>query len=239
MTGAFGRRKSRISLHSIRSQSMAMTMREAWRQWRSACLPRRPPVSAWSAIPWAHGLRSKFIALRRDVWRGVDDIVEPLRNQQTGPNVYPGVPAEYTNWRDEQQAWQQSCVLFNQCYHMVDLAVEGPDALKMLNHLGVNSFEGFVVDKAKPFIPCTPEGYVIGDVILFHLDENKFNLVGRAPVIEWVEYHAATGGYDVQVERDERMAQQPQRKKVTLALESEGVLRVMSSMFQKSAREDH
>jgi syringate O-demethylase len=93
-----------------------------------------------------------------DVLRGVDDIVELLRNQQTGPNVYPGVPAEYTNWRDEQQAWQQSCVLFNQCYHMVDLAVEGPDAFKMLNYLGVNSFTGFVVDKAKQFIPCTPAG---------------------------------------------------------------------------------
>ena len=39
-----------------------------------------------------------------------------LRNQQSGPNAYPGVPAEYTNWRDEQRAWQQSCVLFNQSY---------------------------------------------------------------------------------------------------------------------------
>ena len=32
------------------------------------------------------------------------DIVEFLRNQQTGPNVYPGVPPEFTNWRDEQWA---------------------------------------------------------------------------------------------------------------------------------------
>jgi len=32
-----------------------------------------------------------------------------LRNQQAGPNVYPGVPAEYTNWRDEQRAWAESC----------------------------------------------------------------------------------------------------------------------------------
>lgn len=132
------------------------------------------------------------------------NIVDLLRNQQTGPNAYPGVPAEFTNWRDEQRAWQESCVLFNQSYHMVDLAVEGPDAFKMLNYLGVNSFKGFTVDKAKQFVPCTPEGYVIGDVILFYLGENHFNLVGRAPVIEWVEYHAATGGYDVRVERDER-----------------------------------
>jgi glycine cleavage system aminomethyltransferase T len=56
------------------------------------------------------------------------NIVELLRNQQSGPNVYPGVPAEYSNWRSEQQAWAQTCVLFNQSFHMVDLAVEGPDA---------------------------------------------------------------------------------------------------------------
>ncbi len=52
--------------------------------------------------------------------------VELLRNSQAGPNVYPGVPAEYTNWRDETQAWQRTCVLFNQSYHMADLAVVRP-----------------------------------------------------------------------------------------------------------------
>ena len=134
------------------------------------------------------------------------DVVEFLRNQQTGPNAYPGVPAEYSNWRDEQWAWQHTCVLYNQSYHMVDLAVEGPDAFAMLNHLGINSFNGFVPDKAKQFVPVTPEGFVIGDVILFYLAENQFNLVGRAPVIEWVEFHAATGGWNVKVERDERTA---------------------------------
>ena len=89
-------------------------------------------------------------------------------------------------------------MLFNQSYHMADLAVEGPDALKLLSRLAVNSFEGFTVDKAKHFVPCTPEGYVIGDVILFHLAENRFNLVGRAPALNWITYHAETGGYDVE-----------------------------------------
>lgn len=45
------------------------------------------------------------------------NVVDYLRNSQTGPNVYPGVQAEYTNWRDEQMAWQKTCVLFNQSYH--------------------------------------------------------------------------------------------------------------------------
>ncbi len=137
------------------------------------------------------------------------DIVELLRNQPSGPNVYPGVPAEYTNWRDEQRAWQQSCVLFNQSYHMADLAVEGPDAFRMLNYLGVNSFKGFTVDRAKQFVPCSHDGYVIGDVILFYLAENQFNLVGRAPVLNWIRYHAETGGYDVNCVYDERSAARP------------------------------
>ena len=102
-----------------------------------------------------------------DLLRSSGNPVELLRNSQAGPNVYPGVPSEYTNWRDEQLAWQETCVLFNQSYHMADLAVEGPDALALLSSLAVNSFDGFTVDKAKHFVPCTPDGYVIGDVILF------------------------------------------------------------------------
>jgi syringate O-demethylase len=132
--------------------------------------------------------------------------VELLRNSQAGPNVYPGVPAEYTNWRDEQWAWQHTCVLFNQSYHMADLAVTGPDAQALLSSLAVNSFAGFAPGKAKHFVPCTPDGYVIGDVILFALGENDYNLVGRAPALNWVTYHAETGGYDVSVELDQRTA---------------------------------
>ena len=141
-----------------------------------------------------------------DQLAAVDNPVELLRNSPAGPNVYPGVPPEYTNWRDEQIAWQQTCVLFNQSFHMADLAVEGPDALTLLARLGVNSFDGFGVDMAKQFVPCTPDGFVIGDVILFALGENRFNLVGRAPVLNWVTYHAETGGYDVSVALDQRTA---------------------------------
>lgn len=132
--------------------------------------------------------------------------VELLRNQQTGPNAYPGVPLEYTSWRDEQWAWQHSCVLFNQSYHMADLLVEGPDALRLLRHLGINSFKNFEINRAKQFVPCTPDGYVIGDVILFYLAENTFNLVGRAPTLSWVRFHAETGGFDAKVTLDERTA---------------------------------
>ena len=140
---------------------------------------------------------------------GAGNIVELLRNQQAGPNVYPGVPAEYTNWRDEQRAWQHSCVLFNQSYHMAELMVEGPDALAFLNGLGINSFKGFAPDKAKQFVPVSHDGYVIGDVILFYLADNQFNLVGRAPTLNWVQFHAETGRQRVTCTPDERTAARP------------------------------
>jgi syringate O-demethylase len=116
------------------------------------------------------------------------------------------VPPEFTNWRDEQRAWQTTCVLFDQSFHMNDLLVRGPDALELLSRLGVNSFDAFGPDRAKHFVPCTPDGYVIGDVILFALAADRFNLVGRAPALNWVTYHAETGGCDVTLDLDLRTA---------------------------------
>jgi len=34
--------------------------------------------------------------------------VELLRNSQIGAYVYPVVPAEFSNWRTEQQAWSST-----------------------------------------------------------------------------------------------------------------------------------
>jgi syringate O-demethylase len=157
-----------------------------------------------------------------DLLQSAGNPVDMLRNSQAGPNVYPGVQPEYTNWRDEQWAWQNTAVLFNQSYHMADLAVEGPDALRLLSELGVNSFKGFAVDKAKQFVPVTPYGHVIGDVILFYLAENKFNLVGRAPVLNWVTFHAQTGGYDVKAELDQRTALRTDGKRKVYRFQVQG-----------------
>jgi syringate O-demethylase len=144
-----------------------------------------------------------------DLLQAVGSPVKLLRNSQTGPYIYPVVPTEFSNWRDEQRAWRETCILFNQSYHMTDMYVEGPDALKVLSSLGVNSFKGFGPNKAKQFVACNHDGYVIGDVVLFHLEQDRFNLVGRPSVHNWVQYHCQTGGYDVKVERDERTVARP------------------------------
>jgi len=142
------------------------------------------------------------------------DPVTLLRNSQIGAYVYPVVASEFSNWRDEQKAWRETCVLFDQSHHMVDLFVEGRDALKLLSSLAINSFANFPVNRAKQFVPCNYDGYVIGDGILFHLDEQKFVFVGRAPSANWIQFHAATGGYDATVEKDDRSPSRPMGKPV-------------------------
>ena len=130
--------------------------------------------------------------------------VKLLRNSQIGPYAFPVVPPEFTNWRDEQRSWQETCALFDQSHHMTDLYIEGPDVLKLLSDLGVNTMKNFKPNKGKQFIACNHSGYVIGDAILFFLEENKLNIVGRPTAHNWVQYNVETGGYKVTTERDDR-----------------------------------
>ena len=135
--------------------------------------------------------------------------VELARNSQIGPYVYPKVAAEFSNWRDEQVGWKETAALFDQSHHMTELYIEGPDTIKLLSATGVNSFANFAPGKAKQFVACNPDGYVIGDAILFYLEQDSVVLVGRPSAHNWVQFHAETGGYDVRCERDERTAVNP------------------------------
>ncbi|HTX24344.1 MAG TPA: aminomethyltransferase family protein [Steroidobacteraceae bacterium] len=140
--------------------------------------------------------------------------VKMLRNSQLGAYVYPVVPSEFSNWRDEQRAWRDSAVLFDQSHHMAEMTVKGPDAFKMMNYLTINSFAGFAPNKAKQMVPCSYDGYVIGDGILFYLEKDELLFVGRAPTVNWLEFHGQTGGFKVDLIRDDRSPSHPRGKAV-------------------------
>jgi vanillate/3-O-methylgallate O-demethylase len=154
--------------------------------------------------------------------------VDLLRNSQIGPYAFPVVPQEFTNWRDEQRAWRETCALFDQSHHMTDLYLSGKDTVRLLSDLGVNSFKGFAVNKAKQFVACNYDGFVIGDAILFYLADGEVNLVGRPPAINWVQYHAESGNYQVDAVRDERSAvNQGKRKSYRYQVQGPNALAVM------------
>ena len=129
--------------------------------------------------------------------------VKLLWESKTPPAVVPRVVQEFSNWRDEQLAWRRTAVLFDQSHHMANLNIKGRDALKVISKLAINSVANFPVDMAKQFVAVNHDGYVIGDNILFHLEDDEYQAVGIPPSINWLHYHATTGGYDVRVWRDD------------------------------------
>ena len=130
----------------------------------------------------------------------------PVTMLRTSPLGAWSMPfrSEYTNWRDEQVAWKTTAVFFDQSFHMTDIYFKGPDVARLLADVGVNSFRGFGRNKAKQFVACSYDGYVIGDAILFGWEDNEVSLVGRPTIPNWVAFQAETGKYDVEIVRDER-----------------------------------
>ena len=149
-----------------------------------------------------------------DILKVAGNPVDMLRNSRIGAYVYPVVPSEFSNWRDEQQAWRTTAVLFDQSHHMAELMVRGPDALKLMSHCTINSFANFAPGKAKQMVPCSHDGYVIGDGILFYIGPDELLFVGRAPSVNWIQFHGHTGGFNVEMIRDDRSPSHPRGKAV-------------------------
>jgi len=129
--------------------------------------------------------------------------VRLLRDSQSRTALAARLPAEFTNWRDEQRSWRHSAVLFTQSHHMADLVLRGTDARRLVERLAVNSVADFPVDMAKQFVAVGPDGHLIGDNIMFHTAEDEYHFVGLPPTINWIEYQAQLGGDEVELERDD------------------------------------
>ena len=110
--------------------------------------------------------------------------VELLRNSQIGAYVYPVVP------RRVHQLAPRAVRLARDRGAVRPVAPHGQPlhprpgrAQAALRH-GINTSRTSRSNMAKQFVPTTPSGHVIGDGILFHLAEEEFVYVGRAPVAE-------------------------------------------------------
>tara|TARA_B100000029_G_scaffold424642_1_gene432580 strand:- start:672 stop:2063 length:1392 start_codon:yes stop_codon:yes gene_type:complete len=133
----------------------------------------------------------------------VGNPLDMLRNASLGPYQFP-IQSEFTNWRDEQEAWRKTAVLFDQSYHMTDHYIEGPDTRNFIESLAVNSCENWSRDVAKQLVFCNYDGRVVGDGIMFILEEEKVNIVNKPINRNWVQFHAETGGFNVETMTDSR-----------------------------------
>jgi vanillate/3-O-methylgallate O-demethylase len=134
--------------------------------------------------------------------QSVDSTVEHLRTVDLEFDQYV-FPDEYTSWIEEQRAVRESVALVNQSFHMEPCVVTGPEAVDFLERIAVNSFAK-IRDGEPPqainLVCCNPDGYIIGDQILFHLGEEEFSSVGSVWTNNWIRYTAETMDYDVETE---------------------------------------
>ena len=114
------------------------------------------------------------------------------------------IAKEYTSWRDEHDAFHETCVLTNQSHHMPVLYVKGPDAYKMLQHLTPLSFANLSTSGAKQYFAVAPKtGKHIGDCVMYYYgEEGGFELISGMPLLNWVRFHGESGEWDVEMTFD-------------------------------------
>jgi vanillate/3-O-methylgallate O-demethylase len=159
----------------------------------------------------------------------VPDLVQYLHNDTIAPHYRARtrltaafVPPEFSNWRDEQRGWRDTAILFDQSHHMPELFLQGPDARRLLERVGINSFAKFGPGSAKQLVGCTPRGHIIGDCVLYYLGEDSFELVSGMTLLNWVEFQARSEGLDVSIQRDAPSAYNPNGKRVVYRFQLDG-----------------
>jgi len=132
------------------------------------------------------------------------------------------VSPEFTNWRDEQLAWRNAVALYDQSYHMTTTFIRGKDALPLITSLGVNGFATFAPNKARHYVAASHSGHVIGDGVLYYSNPGEIALVGRASGHNWLQFQAETGGWDVELERDEHFSANAAGRRTVYRYQLEG-----------------
>ncbi|PDS40557.1 aminomethyltransferase [Rhizobium anhuiense] len=132
--------------------------------------------------------------------------VKLLRGSNIGPYTFPVIPPEFTNWRDEVRSWKDSVALLELSYHMTELHLRGPDAVKFLSTLATNKFDSFPVLRGKQLVLAGHDGYMIGDAIVFREEEEFLRIVGAPFANDWVQYNAEISGMNVTAVRDDNFS---------------------------------
>ncbi|WP_158971146.1 aminomethyl transferase family protein [Chachezhania sediminis] len=132
-------------------------------------------------------------------------VLNMLRSSPLGHSVFPGIPAEFSNWRDEQRAWQHSVVLFEQSYHMTETHLRGADVKKFITGLATNNLNDLHPLRGKQLVMVNDDGYLISDAILFCEADDFLRVVGPPTASNWVQYKAETSGMQLEATRDENM----------------------------------
>jgi glycine cleavage system aminomethyltransferase T len=107
------------------------------------------------------------------------------------------VPMEYTGWRDEVMSWKESCYIHAGLNDAPVFRIKGPDAMKFLSDVSVNSYAKFPIGGIKHCIMCNNDGLIMAHGVLLRLGEDEFESYFLAP---YAAYKFYTGNYNAKAE---------------------------------------
>lgn len=120
-------------------------------------------------------------------------IMERMKSPPTG---YFGVvwgEMEYTDWIDESMSWKKTCYVGDWSW-LPDLLLKGPDAIKLLSEISVNSFARFDVGQLKHVIQCNEGGKIIAQGVCIRTGKEEFHLQWTPAF--WTDYKLKSGKYE-------------------------------------------
>ncbi len=127
------------------------------------------------------------------------------RHKELGGRVvdYAGwlLPVQYSGLIDEHHAVREKAGIFD-VSHMGEIIVEGPEALDFLEMMFTNEVVKAKIGQAIYGMFLRDTGYVVDDLLIYRLDEEKYMLVVNAANAEkdfqWLQDHV--GDYDVKLD---------------------------------------
>jgi vanillate/3-O-methylgallate O-demethylase len=103
--------------------------------------------------------------------------------------IPPGRALEFSGWRDEQQSWKTACYIGDWTHNLAELKVKGPDALKFLADISINSYAKFAIGQGKHIVQCNRNGEVAAEGVVLRLAEEEFVIESN---IFWAHYNFVT-----------------------------------------------
>ncbi|MDY3196485.1 MAG: glycine cleavage system aminomethyltransferase GcvT [Paracholeplasma sp.] len=93
------------------------------------------------------------------------------------------MPEQFSSIIKEHQAVRSEAGMFD-CSHMGEFVVEGKDALKFLNYALSNQLNDLEIKKERYSLLLDSNGYILDDLMVYRLAENKYLLVVNASNID-------------------------------------------------------
>lgn len=125
--------------------------------------------------------------------KGIPAYPEPALYMTLGDRTFPW---EFAGWQTESMSWKEACYI-HAGLSAWQVHFEGPDAMKFLQSICVNSFAKFPIGSMKHAVMCNDNGLVAQHAILQRNGEEEFRLYAAG--WPWSEYLAAKSGLDMTV----------------------------------------